>query len=121
MGALAEAASAAVSKMAPAMGESMKNITGATQGTQGNNMAPAGGGNKMPDMSGDAGMNQQVAQADSTNVQAARQSGGESPQSKNLITSLVDARNEMQKMRADMRDGMRQKIYSYLAGGLNNG
>jgi hypothetical protein len=108
--------------MAPAMGESMGNILGSNpgNGTQ-REIAPAGGGNKLPDMSGDIGMNTQMAQADSTNVQAARQSGGESPQSKNLITSLADARNEMQKMRSDYRDGMRQKIYSYLAGGLNNG
>ena len=124
MGALAAAASAAVSEIAPAMSETMKNITGATQGTQGNNTAPAGGGQKIPDLSGDSGMNPQTAQANPTEVQAAHHSengGGESPQRKNIITSLVDARNEAHKMRSDFRDGMRQKIYSYFAGGLNNG
>lgn len=77
----------------------------------------------MPDMMGGS-MNPQTAQATSTEVHAAHHSGnggGEPPQRKNLIASLVETRNEMKNMSSDFRDGMRRKIYSYLAGGLNNG
>jgi len=123
MGALAKAASAVVSNMSPAMGETMANVAGVSSAPSGTNKALSGISDKnvqAPDMS-HPDTSFSPAQSYANEVHAARQSGGESPQRKNILASFVETRNEINNMRAQVRDKMRQKIYSYLAGGLNNG